>query len=287
VSSVAETAGSAGLDDGISISVSLVVYHSPEAELEKTLRSLGKAVRFLSESRFLTSCSLLVVDNTPGGQPGLEDLLQETLDPGFIDHRLIRSNTNLGFGRAHNRALSEGAGDFHLVLNPDVQMEEGALLRACEYLEAHPGVGLVTPRARDEQGQRQYLAKRYPSIADLLLRGFAPGWMRRRFSRRLAAYRLQGVAEDQPVTVDIASGCFMFFRSSVLHELGGFDPGFFMYFEDFDLSLRTASVASVAYVPRVRITHAGGGASKKGWRHIRMFARSALRFYGKHGWRWL
>jgi len=56
-------------------------------------------------------------------------------------------------------------------------------------------------------------------------------------------------------------------------------------FEDFDLSLRFARQAAIAYVPAVRIRHAGGDAAGKGWAHRGMFIRSAFTFFQRHGWR--
>jgi GT2 family glycosyltransferase len=72
----------------------------------------------------------------------------------------------------------------------------------------------------------------------------------------------------------------------VLKRLGGFDPRYFLYFEDFDLSLRTPQHARIAYVPSVRIVHHGGGAARKGLRHVRLFLTSAIRFFDQHGWTW-
>jgi GT2 family glycosyltransferase len=77
----------------------------------------------------------------------------------------------------------------------------------------------------------------------------------------------------------------MLCRLVPLQAVGGFSPEYFLYFEDFDLSLRFAGEGQIAYVPAVRITHTGGYAAGKGWRHRRLFLRSAMRFFGRHGWR--
>jgi GT2 family glycosyltransferase len=58
-----------------------------------------------------------------------------------------------------------------------------------------------------------------------------------------------------------------------------------MYFEDTDLTLRLANVTKIAYVPTVRIVHTGGGAARKGFRHVLMFGRSAVTFFRSHSWR--
>jgi len=68
--------------------------------------------------------------------------------------------------------------------------------------------------------------------------------------------------------------------------IGGFADAFFLYFEDFDLSLRAAAAGRLAYVPSVRIVHHGGHAARKGLRHVFLFVGSAMTFFGRHGWRW-
>ena len=93
---------------------------------------------------------------------------------------------------------------------------------------------------------------------------------------------------DAPRTdLEVASGCFMFLRRALAQQVGGFDRRFFLYFEDFDLAWRIRARAKVARVPDVRIVHFGGGAARKGFDHVAMFARSAWIFYRKHGWRLL
>ena len=82
--------------------------------------------------------------------------------------------------------------------------------------------------------------------------------------------------------VPLASGCFMLARTHLFIQARGFDPRYFMYFEDYDLSLR---IGRVAYVPQARIVHHGGNASAKGLRHRAWFLASAWRFFSRHGWR--
>ena len=109
------------------------------------------------------------------------------------------------------------------------------------------------------------------------------------FGRRLELYEMRETigAGENVSPVPMMSGCFMLVRRKALEATGGFDPRYFLYFEDFDWSVRLNRVTRSAYVPAVRAVHHGGGASRKGWWHVFMFARSAVRFYNKHGWRWV
>jgi hypothetical protein len=130
------------------------------------------------------------------------------------------------------------------------------------------------------------LCKRYPSVLVLGLRGFGPAFLRRWFRRVLDRYEMRDLPDDAPTSpIPIASGCFMLCRRQPLAAIGGFSPEYFLYFEDFDLSLRFAEHAALAYVPTVRIRHAGGDAAGKGWDHRRMFIRSGVTFFRRHGWR--
>ena len=152
------------------------------------------------------------------------------------------------------------------------------------YLAAHPEVGAITPSVHGADGEREYLVKGWPSPGVLFVRGFVPRFLHGPFRRRLDAYELRHLdweREQAPVT--IASGCFLLCRTQALRAVGGFDPGYFLYFEDFDLTLRLSKVTTVAYCPQVRIVHHGGKAATKGLRHIAWFVKSARRFFAAHG----
>ena len=115
-----------------------------------------------------------------------------------------------------------------------------------------------------------------------------PAPVRRLFDERLARFEMRELSDSEPSKgIPIISGCFMLCRSSSIEKVAGFDPGYFLYFEDFDLSLRARALGSLSYLPQMRITHLGGNSARKGLRHIVMFGRSGFRFFSSHGWRWL
>ena len=86
--------------------------------------------------------------------------------------------------------------------------------------------------------------------------------------------------------MSIVSGCFMFCRSENILQVRGFNTFYFLYFEDFDLSLRVGQDAKLAYVPDMKIRHDGGHSALKGAAHIVMLMRSAYRYFSRHGWLW-
>jgi GT2 family glycosyltransferase len=224
--------------------------------------------------------SLYVIDNGPEEDLGaVRDALSVwPSEAGNVE--LIAGHGNVGFGRANNLVLDRLESDFHLVMNPDVEVDRAALSRSLSSMKAHPEVGILAPAAFGPGGEREYLCKRPPSLWVLFLRGFAPRFLRQRFERTIADYEMRDVIGDQFVSaIPLASGCFMLIRTALFRKLGGFDPGYFMYFEDFDLSLRAGRESVIAYEPTVRIVHHGGRAGRKGLRHVAWFCKSGARFF--------
>ncbi|CAG9200721.1 Glyco_trans_2-like domain-containing protein [Paraburkholderia caribensis] len=268
------------------LSVSVVVYRPDVQQLAQTLNSLAAAYDALKETRTGFRLDVCLVDN--GGLPDMTASLDALRAHGATSS-IIAGQGNVGYGRGHNLAIERAASRYHLVLNPDIDLDRQALIRAVEFFESHADVGLLTPRIGDEAGHIQYLCRRYPTLLDLFVRGFLPASVRRFFAHRLARYEMQDLINERDIVWDppIVSGCFMLFRTSVLKTLAGFDPRYFLYFEDYDLSLRTHEVTRIAYLPAVRVLHHGGGAARKGFAHIRMFAASAFKFFNRFGWKWL
>lgn len=267
-----------------SLSISIVTYSTDLSILAKTIESLAKAVGRARDIGILDEAVLVIIDNGP--DTGLDAFLMNEVH-GLWNYglRYARPLANVGFGAGHNKALRLVSATYHLILNPDVVLEEDAIANALSYLSDHPRVGCITPHACWPGGSRQYLCKDYPSVFTLFLRGFAPRPLAGLFAERLAGYELRGITEGDPTQdIFIASGCFMFCRRRALDEIGGFSGRFFLYFEDFDLCLRLIKTWRIAYVPYVKIVHFGGRSSLKGLRHICMFIRSAAIFFRTHGW---
>jgi GT2 family glycosyltransferase len=277
----------------VTLTVSIVTYQPDLALLERCLAALATALQAAQDAGLLRAANVVLVDNTAlrATAEAVVGLGEARFRDSGVTMNYLHRHANIGYGSAHNLVMHGGNTHFHLVLNPDVELAPDALIEALKFLDANPDIGVLAPAVSAPDGEREFLCKRYPAVFDLALRGFAPAPLRRLFRKRLDRYEMRdavaGAGADAHVSpVPMMSGCFMLVRRKAVEATGGFDPCYFLYFEDFDWSVRLNRVTQSAYVPAVRIIHHGGGASRKGWRHVVLFAQSAARFFNKHGWKW-
>ncbi len=271
------------------LTVSIVTYRPDLSQLDATLRKLSASMAMAREAGLLRAVNLVLIDNT-GDRAVAEAVVRlgsGHFESSAVTMTYLHGHANIGYGTAHNLVMHGGNTHFHLVLNPDVELAEEALSVALHFFEEHDDVGVIVPAMYRRDGTREYSCKRYPTVLDLALRGFAPRSLRRLFASRLEHYEMRDAIDAAVVSpIPVMSGSFMLLRRKAIESTGGFDPDYFLYFEDFDWSVRLNRVTQTAYVPTVRVVHHGGGAARKGWRHILHFTRSGSRFFNKHGWKW-
>jgi len=272
------------------LAVSLVVHRWGEKELYPTVETLGKSLMSALDQGLLDKAALFVVYN--GDHPLNSDACVRELEEYFpLPIEVLTAQANGGYGKANNRLLESIVSqsfDTTLVMNPDVLIEEQALPRMLKRLSGDPSCGLVVPRLLDPKtGRDAHGCKRYPSVAVLATRQFLflqrlPGFLRLNDLYEYRDWHPEWVHRG----VELCSGSFMLARMRFWQDLGGFDPRYFMYFEDFDLSVRASARGWVhLYEPGAVVRHSGGGAARKPLRHRWWFVRSAFRFFMRHGWR--
>lgn len=267
-----------------SLCVSIVTYRPDLGQLRLLLRSLQQALG-RARAELELQAEVLLVDN---GGSGAELAALVASECGQLPVRVHANAANVGYGAGHNVAIRNSQADYHLVLNPDVELAPDCILQGLQFLQQHPDVVALSPQVHDAAGGVQYLCKTYPSLLMLLLRGFASGALRQRFGTQLAQYECRSLIDaNQVAEVPLISGCFMLCRREALQRSGGFNERFFLYFEDFALSLELAKLGRLVYQPACVIRHHGGHAARKGWRHFGYFTRSAWQFFSLYGWKFI
>lgn len=216
---------------------------------------------------------VVVADNESASA---EHLRAVTEDAGA---RFVAVGANLGYGAAVNRAVATLSPDVRWVLvsNPDVVLEPHALDRMIATAESDPTIGAVGPKLLETDGQVYPSARLVPSLRTGLGHAvFANVWQGNPWTKR---YRQDG---DHTGRRDAGwlSGACVLVRRDVFDRLGGFDEGFFMYFEDVDLGWRIGRQGyRNVYEPAAVATHVGGTATQgSSDRMRRAHHESAYRF---------
>ena len=84
-----------------------------------------------------------------------------------------------------------------------------------------------------------------------------------------------------------ASGAFMFFRTKVFKEIGGFDERYFMYMEDADITREVNRISKAIYYPNASVVHEWQRDSHKKIRFMIMTITSMVKYFDKWGWKWM
>ena len=269
----------------VSISGSQVLYKPDLNVLERSLFALHEAVQS-AKVVYEISLELTLVDNTCDDSfQLLRSWLEERITylPDLTIH-LLRAPTNLGYGRANNLVIERSESDYHLVLNPDLFVEPDSLTQALNFMTANPDVGLLTPSVFGEDGERQFLCKRNPTLFIMFLRSFSPKWLRLHFKSLLDKFEMRERNYEEVIDdIQYPTGCCMFFRTNMLRLINGFDPAYFLHYEDADIGRRMLTNAKIVYVPSVRVIHLWGRDTHHSWKFRLVTVWSGLIYWRKWG----
>jgi N-acetylglucosaminyl-diphospho-decaprenol L-rhamnosyltransferase len=233
--------------DGDQLAVVTVTY-SPGESLEAFLDSLEKAT--------VRPYTVVLADN--GSVDGAPERAAERAGV-----QLLRIGENVGYGTAANRAIA-GLGDevgWVVVANPDVVWRPGSLDELLAAGERTPRAGALGPLIRDSDGVVYPSARLVPSVGRGIGHAvFGAVWPGNPWTK---AYR-QAEPGGVPAERDAGwlSGSCLLLRRDAFDSVDGFDPRYFMYFEDVDLGERLGSAGwRNRYVPSAEVVHTGGHAT--------------------------
>ncbi|MGY1749906.1 glycosyltransferase family 2 protein [Modestobacter sp. SYSU DS0511] len=241
----------------------VAVTYSPGEALDGFVESLAAATTQATD--------VVLADN------GSTDGAPERVAAAHDNVRLLPTGGNVGYGAAVNAGLADVPEGWALVANPDVRFEPGSVDELLAAAARWPRAATLGPAIRTPEGEL------YPSARDLprLSTGIghaAFGWFwpanpwtaRYRREREAPRERPAGWLSGSCLLVDLAA----------FHAIGGFDPGYFMYFEDVDLAERLGRRGWLnVYVPSAVVVHEGGHATRRQpHRMARVHHTSALRY---------
>lgn len=259
----------------IDLSVVIVNYNNLRV-LRDCLPSLPAALEGLD-------AEVVISDN--GSSDGSLDWIRKDY-PSF---RIIENRANLGFAEGNNRAFPHVRGRYVLLLNPDTVVEPDAFRRMVAFMEAHPRAGGLGCQLLGADSSRQYSARRFPTLTTYFLQSTGLAWryQRNRFFGQFELTYWDGQSERQ---VDWVCGAVLMMRREVVNRIGGFDPYFFLTYDEVDLCHRIKNAGwEVWYTPDAKIMHLEGQSdpqsdiSKDGLlKYMTVERNSRVHYFRKH-----
>lgn len=251
--------------EGASIAVVTVTYRSNDV-LPAFLDSIAAASA--------APVQTVVVDNRPDDGSRAAELAAEH----GADYVALPSNP--GYGGAMNAGVAILAPSVRWVLvsNPDVVLHPGVIDALVSVGESDARIAAIGPAVLNPDGTVYPSARRVPSLRTGVGHAlFVNLWHDNPWTRR---YRQDADEAVTPRDAGWLSGACLLVRREVFDAIGGFDEGYFMYFEDVDLGYRLGLAGyRNRYEPSVAVTHVGGHTTmNESAGMIRAHHRSARRF---------
>lgn len=227
----------------------MIVNYNTAAFLKRCLNSLS--------SQGDINLKVIVIDNAS------DDNSQELVRNEFPWVELVANKQNLGFSRANNQALRSCKSKYVYFLNPDTEVQQGALVAMMRFMDSHPEVGLAGNRIINPDGSPQSSVEtRYPG-------------------QKHAREELKGLEGG----IAWVLGASMIARAGLIEDLRGFDERFALYGEEQDLCLRIRKAGwAIGHIPDAVVIHWGGQSERNNlpaeiWK--KKF-EAELVFYKKH-----
>lgn len=238
-----------------------------------TRESLVNCLRHLPDAAEGLRFQTVVVDNH--SEDGSAEMIRES----FPWATSIAVQRNLGYGAGVNLAIRETKAPYVLLLNPDVIAEKGAITKLVDYMRDNAGIAVAGGYLVGENGRSQmddYYVP-FPTLWSAILHYT-------RWSAVIGRLRLTpGRFTDRSVR-QVPGACLLT-RREVLEEVGPFDEGFFVWFEDVDWCYRAyRDHYGLGVCGKAVFLHEGGKSfeavskeTRKKW-----YYRSMLRYFRKH-----
>ena len=245
---------------------------------ETTLACVNSIRRYQPEQ---AGVQIVVIDNAS------EDGSVEAFRAAWPDVEIIENKENAGFGRANNAGLERARGRIVLFLNSDTEVTATTIADLLDEFDAHPEVAAFGCRILGYDGMPQHSVRGFPTpgaylYSDTLLG--LPGLFRRAHDR----YRRKQFDFEQWQPIEVAMGAALAVRGEVVQQMQGFDPRFFMYFEEADLCRRIHDAGyKLAYSPVPVVYHVGGASSRKNKARMMLVIRQSMfKYFRKHEPAW-
>ncbi len=248
----------------VKVSIIYVNYNTQDL-LEASLRSVVKHVKAFNYE-------VIVVDNAS------ISFLPSELKKIYSDIKIIRSNTNLGFGGGNNLGSKNATGTYLWLLNTDTLIpKDNNLIEVFDFLDKHPNYAAASPLLVNDEGAYQSSQIAYfPTTLRMVLE--KPANLLVRYipsTKRLLSSINADYLPRESREIDSAAAAAFFVRRDVFEDIGGFSKEYFMYYEDTDLCKKISKAGyKIRFIPDSKVVHLLGQSIKSSYERKKMYFRS-------------
>lgn len=218
---------------------------------------LWACVRSLLSNEGNHKLEIIVVDN--GSLTGFAQRLKSK----FPQIKYLAEGSNLGYGAGNNLGARSALGELLFFLNPDTVLEKQTIKHLLAFWKKHPQAGIVAPTLLHPDG------KLFAEQGSLTLTPFSALAAHSIFHRLwpdnpvAQKFWLVGVKQTVDRQTEVVPGTAFTIRRSLFFSLGGFDPKYFLYFEEYDLCRRVLAKRKQIWMSgSARLIHRWGATSQ-------------------------
>lgn len=217
----------------------------------KSVAFVEESIKSVDRYSFGESYEFVVVDNDSGDD--ISSLKNASENPVV----LIGNKTNSGFGSAVNLAVQYASGDYFLLLNPDAYFSNNVLsIFRGIYSSSNDGREVLGCNILNDKGFPEVSYGNFPTILYELANLFFLTKLCPCIRNKYSTSRYVTDSSAKPFKVDYVSGALCCIPKNVFFSLGGFDPDFFLYFEETELLKRhQLSGGKCLLVPSAKVIH--------------------------------
>ncbi len=247
------------------VSIIIVSYNAPY-HLQLCLDSCRYALEGITSE-------IIVIDNFSTNR-SIDEFPKQ-----FPHVKFILNTENLGFAKANNLGVEIAQGEYILILNPDTLLPENFFKEVIHFYKGQLDIGFLGVRLIDARGKFHPESKRNIPTA---YNSFSKLFTRVNTSKKNNYYKVD-VDEFATAHTEILVGCCMFSSKAIYQEIGGFDPCYFMYGEDIDLSYSAERAGYKNYYKGdMTVLHYKGESTQRDKKYYKVFFEAMKIFLKKY-----
>ena len=200
---------------------------------------------------------VLVVDNDS------YDDTKKIIRENFPQVDLITNKENSGYSIANNQGVEKSKGEFVLLLNPDVKLISGFLLKSLDFMKKNPEAGALGPQLLNPDGSIQPSCREFPGFSTIIWELFGLSYLFPE-SRVFGGWRMGYFDHSSTREVPQPMGSALLLRKRTLDQIGTFGTDFKIFFSDVDLCKRICDSGwKIYFYPEAKAFHLRGSSTGK------------------------